>query len=151
MQEPTGYPSEVKAIVQKATTVTFEWKKLECYQENGPITGYQYRIYYNQTHYNKGKVIGKTTRLTMVGKKARSFSVAAINEAGIGPHCPPVPVPSFFEGCANVYKDLIVCTLKYVCSCTFHQVYLGRDPMSEIFHNPLVTRNVKKQYHIKEE
>ena len=104
LKEPTGYPSKVQVTFQNSAFVAFQWKELECYEENGPITGYQYRIYYDHTHYNKGKVNRNTTRLTVPKTNVQSFSVAAINKAGIGPHCPPVSVPNFFEGGAKCKK-----------------------------------------------
>ena len=78
--------------------MTFQWTELECYEENGPITGYQYRIYYDHAHYNQGTVKKNINTLTKLKANIQNFSVAAINKVGVGPHCPPVPVPSFDQG-----------------------------------------------------
>ena len=100
-KEPSGYPSEVQITSQTFTMVTFQWKELECYEENGPITGYQYRICYDNSNYSEGRVDAKTNRITLFKRNVQFFSVAAINLVGIGPHCPPLLVPNFDEGGAN--------------------------------------------------
>lgn len=86
--------------------MTIQWKQLECYEENGPITGYHYRINYNMSSYIAGNVGANTTTLTLVKENVKHISVAAINKAGIGPHCPPVSVPSNHQGGENSQNDL---------------------------------------------
>ena len=71
---------------------------MSCYEENGPITGYQYRAYYDVNHYEEGYVDSRTTTITFYYNDIQSFSVAATNEAGIGEHCPPLLVPYIHEG-----------------------------------------------------
>ena len=78
--------------------VTFQWEELECFEENGPITGYQYRIYYDLNHYDEARVDKETTTVTLFYKNMQGFSVAAMNEAGIGEYCPPLQVPYINEG-----------------------------------------------------
>ena len=97
-KDPTGYPTVVQIIRQTSSLVTFQWKELECYEENGPIIGYHYRLYHNLFHYSEGIVQGNITTLTLTYENMEAFSVAAINEAGFGAYCPPVAVPDFVLG-----------------------------------------------------
>ena len=114
---PSGYPSDVQIISHTSKLVKFLWKQLECYEENGPMIGYRYRIHYNHTNYSEGTLKANTHMLTLLRMNVQYFSVAAINRAGIGPHCPPVSVPRFDQGNIIFQKDLIVCTLKYMYTC----------------------------------
>ena len=110
--EPSGYPSIVN-IFQSSSSVTLEWQPLECFEENGPIIGYNYRIYKNLVDY-RGYVVGRNiTVLTLMNTYMQAFSVAAINKAGIGEHCPPVQITSFNLGINN-----ITCLNKVdLCTC----------------------------------
>ena len=96
--EPSGYPSELQIIMQTSLTVTFQWKALECYEENGPIIGYHYRAYQDLFHYDEGTANWNATTISLISSNLKSFSLAAMNEAGIGEHCPPIEVPNFDEG-----------------------------------------------------
>ena len=78
--------------------VTFRWKDLPCFEKNGPITGYHYRVYYFPDFYYEGKVNGSTNMITLSYDNMQSFSVAAANEAGIGSYCPPLEIPYLYEG-----------------------------------------------------
>ena len=93
--------------------MTFRWKELACYEENGPITGYQYQVYY-LSHYEEGNVDRRTTMITLHYNNMHSFSVAAKNEAGVGEHCPPLQVPYFHEGNHNAHETSI---------CIVHRTY----------------------------
>ena len=68
-------------------SITFEWNQLKCHQQNGRMVGYQYRLYYSAIAYTHGYVGPMTTSLTTYDMSVIGFSVAAINVAGIGPHC----------------------------------------------------------------
>lgn len=105
-EEPTGYPSDVKIISQTSAFVTFHWRELECHEENGPITGYNYLICTHHASCSIGSVDASTTKLTVSNMNIHNFRVAAINKVGIGPHSPPVLVPSFDKGSAKVEKEL---------------------------------------------
>lgn len=106
MEEPSGYPSVIQITIQTSETVTFEWKALECYQENGPITGYNYRIYYNLNNYNAATVSSSITMITLFHQNIQGFSVAAMNEAGIGEHCPPLPVLNLDQGMETILTSV---------------------------------------------
>ena len=112
--EPSGYPSIIN-INQSSSSVTVEWQPLECFQENGPITGYNYRIYRNFVDYTEGLVGVNKTGLRVMNTYIcmQAFSVAAINKAGIGDHCPPVQIATF-----NLGNNNITCLNKGVlCTC----------------------------------
>ena len=82
--------------------MTFQWQPLECFEENGPITGYYYRVYYNLVDYVEGLVGSNKAVLTLLHINIQAFSVAAMNEAGIGEHCPPVQIPNYNLGNNNI-------------------------------------------------
>ena len=88
--------------MQTSSTVTFQWKELECYEENGPITGYRYRVYYNLSYYTEGEVDKNTTMVSLLHNNMEGFSVAAMNTAGMGEHCPTIQVYKFEEGNESV-------------------------------------------------
>ena len=95
---PSGYPSELQVISQTSSVVSFQWKELECYEQNGPITGYNYRVYYNLSYHTEGEVDRNTTMVTLLHNNMQGFSVAAMNKAGMGKHCPTIQVYSFPKG-----------------------------------------------------
>ena len=99
---PSGYPSQLQIIKQTFLKVTFQWKELECYEQNGPITGYHYRVYYSLNHFDEGKVDKNATTVTLFYKRMKSFTVAAANEIGIGEYSPPLLVPYVKKGTENV-------------------------------------------------
>ena len=96
--EPSGAPSNLRIVYQTSTSVTFQWNELKCHEENGPITGYEYRVYHTLFHYTDGKVDRNTTTYTIYDTNVQEFSVAAINDAGIGDHCPLLQIPAFGSG-----------------------------------------------------
>ena len=96
--EPSGFPSELKIVHQTSTFVAFQWNELKCYEENGPITGYEYRVYHTLFHYTDGTADRNTTTYTIYDTSVQAFSVAAINDAGIGEHCPLLQIPAFRSG-----------------------------------------------------
>ena len=119
---PSGYPLNAN-IILSSSSLTFEWQRLECFEENGPITGYEYRVYYNLVDYIKGVVAKNITQLTVMHTNVQAFSVAAINEAGIGRHSPPVQIPGFELGNNknSCIKKSFVCLYTYICMFYFPQ------------------------------
>ena len=91
--EPSSYPPDLMITAKTSSFITFQWSKLKCHQENGPITGYQYRVYRDLFQYTEGTIDQSTTTYTVFDTTMLSFSVAAMNEAGIGEHCPPLQIP----------------------------------------------------------
>ena len=107
LEGPSGYPSQLQIIKQTFLEVTFQWKELACYERNGPITGYHYRVYYDLHHFDEGEVDKNTTMVTLFHRCMKSFTVAAANEAGIGEYCPPLLVPDVNEGNEIVCISLV--------------------------------------------
>lgn len=108
--EPSGFPSNVRITMQTSFSVTFEWNELACYEQNGPITGYQYRIYYCTLHYTIGTVGPNSTMHSIFYPNSSdpvcAISVAAMNGKGIGEHSPPITVPNGYLQCAGEKKAL---------------------------------------------
>ena len=130
---PSGYPAQLQIVKQTPLMVTFRWNELECFEMNGPITGYHYRVYYFHHFYNEGKVNWSTTMITLFYGNIQSFSVAAANEAGIGSYSPPLEVPYIHEG------------IKYVHECynlkitsTFMHFAIGTQSVNELDQFPPV-------------
>ena len=98
LKAPKGYPSQLQIIKQTVQLVTFQWKELACYEENGPITGYQFRVYYNFNYYQEWRVHSSKTMITLPYSNMQRVTVAAVNEAGIGVYSPPIEVPYFRLG-----------------------------------------------------
>ena len=99
---PSAYPPNVEIIKQTFQEVTFQWKELACPEQNGPITGYLYRVYYDHINFDEGRVDKNTATVTLLYKRMKTFSVAAANEVGIGQYSPPLLVPSVRKGTGNV-------------------------------------------------
>ena len=106
---PTCYPCDLKVDKVTSTSLVFSFSKVDCEELNGPLTGYEYKV----TRDDKESVFKLdpeettcTCMLNMKGITTCFVSVAAINEAGVGKHCPPVNVPldSITEECHKKAK-----------------------------------------------
>ena len=93
---PSGYPPELRMIAKTLFSVTFKWNELDCHKQNGHITGYGFRTYYDFMQYIDGVLPPNKTVHTIytanIGLGGYSVSVAAINEAGVGEYSPPCTV-----------------------------------------------------------
>ena len=95
----SAYPQDLKQEndISKAGGITFSWKELDCEQRNGVLLGYEIKLYYDDDVYT-GRVVESVTTFTIQPNWMLKFSfpkaisVAAINEVGVGNHCPPVKV-----------------------------------------------------------
>ena len=96
--EPSGSPLSVKFVHQIPNEVTIQWEKLKCHEENGPITGYRYRIYRDLLHFSEGTVHENMITVSLFDSTAVAFSVAAENEASVGEFSPPV-------SCISVHSE----------------------------------------------
>ena len=70
---------------------------MECEQRNGALLGYEIKLYYDEETHTEVVVKSVTTFTILPQLKPKLFlpkaiSVAAINEVGVGDHCPPVNV-----------------------------------------------------------
>ena len=93
---PSCCPSDLEVVDVTRTFLAFSFNGQDCEDLNGPLTGYEYKVL------RDGKetidiIDPETTTcvcmLDMNGVSSCSVSVAAINAAGVGKHCPPVDVP----------------------------------------------------------
>ena len=77
--------------------ITFSWKKVDCEQRNGLFFGYEIKLYYDEEVYTR-RVVESITTFTILPQWKpelcfpKAISVAAINEVGVGDHCPPVNI-----------------------------------------------------------
>ena len=97
----------MKVPFQNSTYITFSWKELKCHQQNGPITGYQYHTYHDlfMLQYDEGIVDSTTSTLTLFDTAVQAFSVAAVNEAGVGEHSPALKLTLPYMGKKDYYAE----------------------------------------------
>lgn len=93
---PSGYPSGLHPTSVHDTSITLSWNKLPCKQENGPIIGYQCRLFLHSKLYSTDRIMGSEST-TYTAKELSphteyDFDIAAINEKGVGDFSPPVTV-----------------------------------------------------------
>ena len=89
--EPSGFPRNLRVVSILSSSIRFQWDALECEKHNGPLLGYEY-------HFDSGNetvtaIVGPnstTCIITLLQPGRIVFSVAAVNDAGVGYHCPPV-------------------------------------------------------------
>lgn len=77
---------------------TLAWSELECDDQNGLVTEYECVIYFANSRITDRVDNSVTTyTLPMLDYATRpvAFSVAAVNEAGTGDHCPRVWIHLF--------------------------------------------------------
>ena len=123
--EPSGYPSNLRVLAKTLFSVTFKWNELECHKQNGPITGYEFRVYYAFWRYIEGVLGPKTTVHTLYVSNTElggyALSVAAINEASIGEYSSP---------CTVLYTEL---GILHVQPITYHHAITFSSPCYEEF------------------
>lgn len=95
---PSGYPLDLNVISADAISVIFSWSKVDCEKINGALLGYECKIFFhNFTHMERIAASITTCTYTITLPEFQTvplaFSVAAINEAGVGDHCPQVALP----------------------------------------------------------
>ena len=92
-------PQDLKQVhnMSKIGGITFNWKEVDCEQRNGVLLGYEIKLYNDQQVYTR-TVVKFGTIFTILPQWKPDFlfpkaiSVAAINEVGVGNHCPPVNI-----------------------------------------------------------
>ena len=92
------YPQDLKEVFHITQRgVTFSWTKIECEPRNGALLGYEIKLYYDHKVRTE-RVAESVTTFTIQARSKRrlyfpkAISVAAVNEAGVGVHCPPVTI-----------------------------------------------------------
>ena len=76
------------------------WSELECEKRNGVLLGYEIKFYCDEKVYTRRVPEFMTTFTILPQWKPelcfpKAISVAAINEVGVGNHCPPVNINLF--------------------------------------------------------
>ena len=89
---PSAPPSHVTISKVTGTTITVQWKPVDCIHHNGDILSYlvQYETQESgdtQTHYAIG---AQTHVLNLMSFTTYSIAVAAVNSAGTGEFSPPL-------------------------------------------------------------
>lgn len=98
----TGYPQHLKIIRRdsRLRTVQLGWDELQYDRYNGALIGYDCTTYYDKFAATKRVHFYETAFTVSFPKEPgspspRAFSVAAVNEVGVGDHCPPVNITDF--------------------------------------------------------
>ena len=102
---------------------------MKCFERNGPITGYRYRLYVNHTHFFSDKVevgvilpikVSFSSKTTVL-----AISVAAINIAGVGPYSEPIGMnQNVFE---KGWINLCTSTPYNCCTLIVQEVHVSRS------------------------
>ena len=83
--------------ISQTEGITFSWKEVDCEQRNGLLLGYEIKLDYGEEVCTRRVVESITTFTILRPWKPelcfpKAISVAAINEVGVGDHCPPVNI-----------------------------------------------------------
>lgn len=93
----SSYPQDLTFISTDLSLgrIAFAWSEIECEKCNGFLLGYECVIYYDNFKVTEN-VFPQVTDFTIQlasepdSRFPRAISVAAINDVGVGDHCPPV-------------------------------------------------------------
>ena len=112
---PNGYPPSLHVSAKYTSSITVSWAKLECYKQNGPILGYSVRLYIG-THYmtdmiTDSQATSYTIKNLLPCSSNTAFSIAVLNEAGLGDFSPPLSFATQSRTC------ICMCTHTY-STCT---------------------------------
>ena len=99
--EASGYPQDVRLVSSNWIKghIKFSWHELDCDKHNGWLLGYECTTYFDNFCHTEN-VPAHVTSYTLslysfeLITLPRAFSVAAINNAGVGDHCPPLNLTS---------------------------------------------------------
>ena len=96
---PSAPPTSVNVSDVTSSSITLQWKAVDCIHRNGDITGYLVR-YGVQGSGNTNVSRGITTKATISGLSATTpytIEVAAVNSVGIGKFSSPTAVSTSGE------------------------------------------------------
>ena len=130
---PDGYPPSLHVSAKHTTSVTVSWAKLEYYRQNGPFIGYVIRLY-SGMHYSLASIADRDTTSYTIENLVPfhfdyAFSIAVMNEAGVGEFSPPLHIavqPGMCVYCmyvclymhACIYLGIYVCINAHMYTCT---------------------------------
>ena len=93
--EPSAAPTSVGVVAVTFSSITVQWRAVDCIHHNGNITGYtiQYGVEGSQStqivHVSGGNVT-EATILSLMSSTTYSIEVAAVNSGGIGVYSHPI-------------------------------------------------------------
>lgn len=92
---PSAPPSDLQSISVTPNSITYQWKEVQCCAQNGPILGYQIQVFQSGVIQHQSTLLGsQSTTYTITNfrycQRSYSFSVAAVNEAGVGVQTKPL-------------------------------------------------------------
>ena len=108
---PSAPPSHVTISKVTGTTITVQWRPVDCIHHNGDITRYllQYEVQERgntQTHTTVGR---QATISNLMSSTTYSIKVAAVNNAGTGEFSPAIMTVTLPSEC-------------YYCGCKYERV-----------------------------
>ena len=129
--------------ISRTGGITFSWKELDCEEWNGALAGYEIKLYYEDEVHTE-RVVEFVTTFTIQPNSMLKFSfpkaisVAAINEVGVGNHCPLVKISLFGENeidpaCIKCYMS--VCEKLEISRSSHITVHAGNTPEGACCHN----------------
>ena len=94
---PSVPPTAVNISDVTSSSITVQWKAVDCIHRNGDITGYlvRYGVQGSENTRSMSVSRGTTTKATISGLRATTpytIEVAAVNSAGIGMYSSPTAV-----------------------------------------------------------
>ena len=91
---PSGAPQSLEAMFVESNEVFLRWRRVSCFKQNGPITGYIVRYATcgpdRGVQHNKSVVTNSTTIENLTPYIEYAFQVAAVNVNGTGPFSEPI-------------------------------------------------------------
>lgn len=101
--EPSAAPPDLGIESTTPSSVTCAWDEMECDKSNGQITGYQFRFYVEGSLQNVEFIEGADSTGVRIDqllpcKHLYKVSVAAVNDAGLGPESKLVQLGGEFPG-----------------------------------------------------
>ena len=98
---PSAPPSHVTISKVTGTTITVQWRPVDCIHHNGDITSYllQYEAQESGTTQTHTAVGGQATISNLMSSTTYSIKVAAVNSAGTGEYSPPIMIVTLSSEC----------------------------------------------------
>ena len=116
--EPLAFPVNLKIASLLPNAITYTWNKTHSFVQQEPNIGYEYRFLNGHQELTTGFIhnfddMQYIARYPKLQENCYTFSVAAVNHAGTGPHCPPIvagPPPIGKRNTASLvqYKPFIL-------------------------------------------
>ena len=89
---PSGWPNSLLVLPVNSTANRIEWNEVNCFQHNGPITGYTVMISNSSITYNLNSTERYIILNDLVFGTVYNISVAVVNSVGRGPFNDPMAI-----------------------------------------------------------